>query len=86
MSNLPAQSLLYLLLLASFSPAARADEKYDVVIYGGTSAGVSAAVQSARMGKSADGEWVLEDVKSPRRGAVSPHGQVGSPHRTGEDC
>ena len=26
--------------------------EYDVVIYGGTSAGVSAAVQTARMGKS----------------------------------
>ena len=27
-------------------------KKYDIVIYGGTSAGVSAAIQSSRMGKS----------------------------------
>ncbi|HOF21637.1 MAG TPA: FAD-dependent oxidoreductase, partial [Bacteroidales bacterium] len=27
-------------------------QKYDVVVYGGTSAGVSAAIQTSRMGKS----------------------------------
>lgn len=27
-------------------------KKYDIVIYGGTSAGVAAALQSSRMGKS----------------------------------
>lgn len=32
--------------------AAAADERFDVVVYGGTSGGVAAAVQAARMGKS----------------------------------
>src|SRR5262245_28365489 len=42
-----------LVLVAFLSPAARAaePEQYDVVIYGGTSAGVGAALQVARMGK-----------------------------------
>ncbi len=39
-----------LVLLAG---GAQADETYDVVIYGGTAGGVSAAVQTARMGKRA---------------------------------
>jgi flavin-dependent dehydrogenase len=34
------------------SPARPAEQEYDVVIYGGTSAGVSAAVQAVRMGRS----------------------------------
>ena len=40
-------------LVASF-PKARADDdtSYDVVIYGGTSAGIAAAVQVKRMGGS----------------------------------
>lgn len=33
-------------------PAAAAEGEYDVVVYGGTSAGVTAAVQAAKMGKS----------------------------------
>src|SRR5690606_33934047 len=33
-------------------PVQAADQTYDVVIYGGTSAGVSAAIQTRRMGKS----------------------------------
>lgn len=43
------------LVLASLAavPAACAAADYDVVIYGGTSAGVMAAVQAKRMGKSA---------------------------------
>lgn len=42
-------------LAANARPAAgqgAAPERYDVVVYGGTSAGVAAAVQAARMGKS----------------------------------
>ena len=40
-------------LLTGGQPAARAaDPVYDVVVYGGTSAGVAAAIQTARMGKS----------------------------------
>ncbi len=46
-------SALALLLLAVFVPQGRAEETtYDLVIYGGTSGGVAAAIQGARMGKS----------------------------------
>jgi len=42
-----------LLLLATFVPASPAQEPtYDLVIYGGTSGGVAAAIQASRMGKS----------------------------------
>lgn len=46
--------LLSAWLLPNMAPAAQAQETMDadVVIYGGTSAGVSAAVQTARMGKT----------------------------------
>ena len=45
--------LLFLLLLCLLTrPVFAADEPVDVVIYGGTSAGISAAIQAARMGKS----------------------------------
>lgn len=49
-----APLLLALLLLGlAASPAWSAEPKsYDVVIYGGTSAGVTAAIQAAKMGKS----------------------------------
>ena len=46
----------FLLVLVGFAihphDVLRADETYDVVIYGGTSAGVAAAIQARRMGKS----------------------------------
>jgi hypothetical protein len=41
-----------LVLGLAAAPAAGADLAYDVVVYGGTSAGVTAAIQVARMGKS----------------------------------
>lgn len=41
-----------LLLLLSLAISTQAADSYDVVIYGGTSAGVTAAIQSCRMGKS----------------------------------
>ncbi len=42
-----------LLLLAALSSAAKAGETvYDVVVYGGTSGGVAAAIQTARSGKA----------------------------------
>ena len=47
--------LVLIFLLASpgcVSEAPAPEPDYDVVVYGGTSAGVSAAVQAARMGKS----------------------------------
>ncbi len=45
------RSLILLASLASFT--ASAVEKADVIIYGGTSGGIAAAIQTARMGKSA---------------------------------
>ncbi len=44
---------LILTLGLAFLQTAGAADKYDVVIYGGTSAGVAAAVQVSRMGKTA---------------------------------
>src|SRR5262245_10201436 len=44
-------TVLFALLL--IKPAAAADTTYDLVVYGGTSAGVAAAVQARRMGKTA---------------------------------
>ena len=45
---------LILILLMSFSISvnALAQKQYDIVVYGGTSAGISAAIQASRMGKS----------------------------------
>ena len=43
--------MLILSLAASASKPVYAADSYDVVVYGGTSAGVAAAVQAARMGK-----------------------------------
>jgi hypothetical protein len=43
---------LVLGLLTSYVPGSARAATYDVVIYGATSAGVSAAIQAARMGKS----------------------------------
>lgn len=40
------------LLTARLSAAERGEAEYDVVVYGGTSGGIIAAVQTARMGKS----------------------------------
>jgi hypothetical protein len=40
------------LLLLLVAPAAVGEETFDIVVYGGTSAGVTAAVQAGRMGKS----------------------------------
>ena len=45
-------SVMSLLLFCSFSFDASGQKSYDIVIYGGTSAGISAAIQSSRMGKS----------------------------------
>lgn len=54
----PLRLFLHLLLVplslqpAAAAPATAAETTYDLVIYGGTSAGVAAAVQAKRMGKS----------------------------------
>ena len=49
--NAFAFGLLYLAILWPMHVSAQMMQSYDVVIYGGTSAGVSAAIQSSRMGK-----------------------------------
>jgi len=49
---LTAWAAVALFLICRSVPAAE-QESYDVVIYGGTSAGVAAAMQASRMGKSA---------------------------------
>src|SRR4051794_38038653 len=43
---------LFLSLVAALCPGATLAADYDVVVYGGTSAGVIAAVQAKKMGKS----------------------------------
>src|SRR5262249_48758364 len=45
-------SLAFLLALGFASAAPAAPREFDVVVYGGTSGGVAAAVQAARLGKS----------------------------------
>src|SRR5690554_5628952 len=47
-SSIPLMLLLYFFSLSVHSQT----HAYDIVIYGGTSAGVAAAIQSSRMGKS----------------------------------
>ncbi len=45
--------LSFVFLLVSHPAKSRAtDKSYDIVVYGGTSAGIAAAIQSSRMGKS----------------------------------
>jgi hypothetical protein len=50
----PPLLFLVLFTLEGFFPirAAAAEREYDLVVYGGTSGGISAAVQAARMGRS----------------------------------
>ncbi|MAT70238.1 MAG: hypothetical protein CMJ58_12030 [Planctomycetaceae bacterium] len=45
-------STLAVCILAGAGNVARAQQQYDVVVYGGTSAAVTAAIEAARMGKS----------------------------------
>lgn len=42
---------IYFVILIPINASAQIIQSYDVVIYGGTSAGVSAAIQCSRMGK-----------------------------------
>lgn len=46
------RSFFTISLLLIFTSGLKSQTKYDIVIYGGTSAGVAAAIQSSRMGKS----------------------------------
>jgi hypothetical protein len=51
--NLFTVFLSFVFLLVSHPAKSRAtDKSYDIVVYGGTSAGIAAAIQSSRMGKS----------------------------------
>jgi 2-polyprenyl-6-methoxyphenol hydroxylase-like FAD-dependent oxidoreductase len=43
---------LAILSLLSAAPLSAQERTYDIVIYGGTSSGIAAAVQAVRMGKS----------------------------------
>lgn len=45
-------SLSLILLMLNYSGIFGQNKKYDVIIYGGTSAGVASAIQTSRMGKS----------------------------------
>ncbi|HRP03667.1 MAG TPA: FAD-dependent oxidoreductase [Opitutaceae bacterium] len=47
-----SKALLFLLLMLCFAGDLRAVKEYDVVIYGGTSAGLAAAVQAKRLGRT----------------------------------
>lgn len=47
-----ALSLSFILLILNYSAIFGQNKKYDVVIYGGTSAGIASAIQTSRMGKS----------------------------------
>ena len=42
----------FVILISLFQSTYGQSEKYDIVIYGGTSSGIAAAIQSSRMGKS----------------------------------
>lgn len=44
--------LSFILVMLNYSGIFAQNKKYDVVIYGGTSAGIASAIQTARMGKS----------------------------------
>jgi hypothetical protein len=44
--------IFLLILVCIKSPVCLGQKRYDIVIYGGTSAGISAAIQGSRMGKS----------------------------------
>lgn len=44
--------LFFVTLIWSVQPINGQSEQYDIVIYGGTSSGIAAAIQSSRMGKS----------------------------------
>ncbi len=52
MRNVSAIFLALFFALASCQPAEQIDTGYDIVVYGGTSAGIAAAIQASRMNKS----------------------------------
>lgn len=52
MRNVSAIFLALSLVLASCQAGEQIETDYDIVIYGGTSAGIAAAIQASRMGKS----------------------------------
>lgn len=50
--NILTISFISILSMITFFRVQGKDKEYDIVIYGGTSAGISAAIQSSRMGKT----------------------------------
>ena len=61
--------LIVILFTTAFCSIEKSPKKYDVVIYGGTSAGISAAIQTSRMDKS-----VLLIEPSQRLGGLTTGG------------
>jgi hypothetical protein len=52
MNSIKQTFFLIILILLSSIFEAKSQKEYDIVIYGGTSAGIAAAIQSSRVGKS----------------------------------
>lgn len=52
LTPIPAAAIGLIFFIASDLPAIRAAESADIVVYGGTSSGIIAAIQAHRMGKS----------------------------------
>lgn len=52
MKNLPGIFLALFISLISCQPEGQQEAGYDIIVYGGTSAGIAAAIQASRMGKS----------------------------------
>src|SRR4051812_38356063 len=73
---------ILVMVACSTASAATGDREFDVIIYGGTSGGVTAAVQAARMGKRAA---LIEPSK--HLGGVSSGGlgwtDIGNPEVVG---
>ena len=74
--------LLISFLLCSFNEIPNPPRQYDIVIYGGTSAGVAAAIQASRMGKS-----VVLIEPTQRLGGLTTGGlgatDIGNKHAVG---
>jgi choline dehydrogenase-like flavoprotein len=67
--NFPAILLTVIISITVHLNAQSQTNEYDIVIYGGTSAGIAAAIQSSRMGKS-----VLVIEPSSRIGGLTTGG------------
>ena len=75
--------VLYVCFDLFSSYASAADQIYDVVVYGGTSGGIAAAVQAARMGKSGPADRAGQAPRRPdhRRPGRHRHRQQAGDRR-----